>query len=61
MKSGQNKCLHAKSALIWNPPLIRLPPWSDQRPPSCPSSFRYEFFILSPFPPRVTRPLDEVW
>ena len=36
-----------KSALIWNPLLIGLPPWSDQRPPSCPTFFRYEFSMFS--------------
>ena len=50
VKSGQSKFWHGKSALIWNPLLIRLPPWSDQRPPSWPSFFRYELSMFSDSP-----------
>ena len=50
VKSGQSKFWHGKSALIWNPLLIRLPPWTDQGPPSCPSFFRYELSMFSDSP-----------
>ena len=55
VKSGRSKCSHGKSAVIWNLPLIRIPPWSDQQPPSCPTFFCYEFSFLSALHSKASR------
>ena len=61
VKSGKSKCSHGKSAVLWNLPLIRVPPWSDQRPG--PFVVRLLSFVINFLfsPPFTPRPLEVTW